>query len=226
MLSSLCLPVGLSLIEIEKLDKLIQQRETLSENEFLFREGELFKGIYAVRSGTVKTYSYSAGGKERIQGFYFAGELLGFHAIHAKRYLESAQAIERTSICRIPFDKLSQFAIQLPLLQKQLYELMSQQLSVAPKIDPGAGAQERLALFLLGISTRLQRRGLQGAFIELTMTREDIASHLGLAAESVSRLFSRFKKQGIIDFKGRQVLLTDLRALQKLCCLSHQDGML
>jgi len=224
MLSNLCLPVGLSSVDIEKLDRLIQQRQTLLEHDFLFREGELFKGVYAIRSGTVKTYSYSTGRKERVHGFYFAGELLGFHAIHAKRYLESAQTIERTSICRIPFEELSHIAIQLPFLQKRLYELMSQQLVVTPRIEPGAGAQERLALFLLGISSRLQRRGLQNTVIELAMTREDIGSYLGLATESVSRLFSHFRKKRIIDFQGRRVFLIDLRALQRLCCLSHQDS--
>ena len=226
MLSGLCLPVGLSDLDIEKLDKLIQKRKTLVENDFLYREGELFKEIYAIRSGTVKTYRYSAEGQERIQGFYFAGELLGFQALHTKRHVQSAQAMERVSVCRIPFEALSRFATQFPSLQKQLYKLMSQQLSAVPRIEPGADAQERLALFLLSISTRLQRRGLKNTVIELTMTREDIGSYLGLATESVSRLFSRFKKQGIISFTGRQVLLTDLRALQKLCCQSLQNNII
>lgn len=213
-LAELCIPVGLTDQEVQKLDSIISKRKTLQRGDYLFHDGQHFEQIYAVRSGSFKASNVNNAGDERICGFYFPGELLGFHAIHKKHYLNNAIALETSSVCAISFDQLFELGTQIPTLQRHLFDIASQKLSIDNLIDLNSAAEERLARFLLSISSRYQRRGLSPAEFRLSMSRQDIAHYLGLATETISRLFSDLQQQNILSIDRRQVQLMDLRKLQ------------
>ncbi len=218
-LAQLCLPLGLSVKEVVLLDELVQRRRILKNKEFLFHEQDIFKGLYAIRSGSFKSVK-SVGDEERIVGLYLPGELLGFHAISTEHYQTSAIALETSSVCEIPFDKLFAISSKLPSLQKHLLALMSEKLSHDYAIDPNSSAQERIARFLLSVSGRLSRRGLSASQFHLSMSREDIGAYLGLAPETVSRQFAKLQKDGVLRFHRRDMELLDIRRLQILSCIT------
>lgn len=221
-LSQLCLPAGLDQEEVECLDQLVSRRQIIKRGEHLFHEDQRFTHIYAVRSGSFKTYKLDGDSDERVINFYLPGEILGFHAIHDQRYAVSTIALETSSTCNIPFNDLFEVATHIPTLQKHLLDMMSQKLTPEVSIDLNSSADERVAKFLLGISARLKYRHLSASEFNLTMSRQDIGNHLGLATETVSRIFTRLQSEGIIKAKRREVQLVDFRKLQIMACGAHE----
>jgi CRP/FNR family transcriptional regulator len=217
MLSELCLPIGIDGEDLEQLDQIIHRSRPLKRGEHLFRQGDAFRAIYAVRSGSLKTYTVSDDGAEQITGFFLPGELVGLDAITAERHPGSARALETTSFCEIPFDQLEDLSGRLPSLRKQLLRLMSKEIVrdqdllmlLAKKT-----AEERLAALLISLSTRFRERGFSASEFNLSMARNDIANYLGLAVETVSRLFTRFQEQGLLQANGKHVQILDLPALR------------
>ncbi len=219
MLSELCLPIGIDEPDLERLDRIIHRSRPLKRGEHLFHQGDPFRAIYAVRSGCLKTYTVSDDGAEQITGFFLPGELVGLDAITSERHHGSARALETTSFCEIPFDQLEDLSGELPSLRKQLLRLMSKEIVrdqdllmlLAKKT-----AEERLAALLISLSTRFKERGFSATEFNLAMARNDIANYLGLAVETVSRLFTRFQEQGILGVNGKHVRILDLPALRMM----------
>lgn len=217
-LSSLCLPVGLSARELQQLDAIVQKQKVVQKGEFLVRMGQKFTGLFAVHSGSFKAFQSGAVGQEKVMGFYLPGELFGFNAIYPQQYTLSLQALEVSSVCELSYEGLLELARELPVLQNQLMALMSQQLSQNQRINRQATAEQNIAAFLLDLSARLQKRGLSPYKFMLTMSRQDIANYLGLANETVSRLFKRLQAAGVIDVNRREIELVNIRELQIMMC--------
>ena len=127
-------------------------------------------------------------------------------------------------MCAIPFGELEELARSVPALQRNLHQLLAREISRDHGVMLVLGsmrAEERLASFLLNLSRRYQLRGYSSTEFVLRMTREEIGSYLGLKLETVSRLFSRFQDEGLLEVSGRTVKIVDRDALRKL--VGHRE---
>ncbi|HEB99580.1 MAG TPA: fumarate/nitrate reduction transcriptional regulator Fnr [Thiotrichales bacterium] len=218
-LHQLCLPLDLAQEDIAALDKIIHHRKPLHRGDFLFQVGDPFRAIYAVRSGSIKTFTSTDSGEEQVTGFHLPSEIVGLDAITTHRHPCSAQALETTSVCEIPFDRLEELGHKIPGLQRQMLRIMSREILDDQNTMIWLGkksADERLAALLLRISSRFAERGFSATEFNLSMSRTDIANYLGLAVETVSRLFSRFQQEGLVTVERRHVIIQDLDRLRAL----------
>jgi CRP/FNR family transcriptional regulator len=217
-INTICFPAGLDLDVRNKLYNILNHPPALERGEILFRAGAPMKGIYAIRSGAVKTYITDESGQDQVTGYYLPGELLGLGAIHSGRHFQVAEALETTYLCQIPIDELNQLSKNHHQIQEQLIHLLSKQLHDHHKMVWHLGlrnATSRVAALLLNCSERCHNRGFSAAEIKLNLSRQDISSHLGLAVETVCRVFSQLKKDKIISFKGRQIKILNFNALNQ-----------
>jgi CRP/FNR family transcriptional regulator len=218
-LRELCLPLGLHGPDMLELERLVRRRRPLKKGEYLYRHGDPLKSLFAVRRGTIKTTGLMEDGRVQVTGFYLAGELLGIDAISHDRHPCSAEAVEPTEICEIPYLELETVAQHVPGLQHQLFKIMSREILRDEQMLMMLGrmtAEERLAAALLSLERRQQRLGGVDGEIRLPMSRQDLGDYLGLALETVSRLFSRFQEEGLIEVHGRQIRITDPKRLLSL----------
>ena len=222
-LQDLCLPLGLNRLDMDQLDNIIKRRKPLQKGEFLFRSGETFSALYAVRSGTIKTYSENEQGDEQITGLFLPGEILGLDAIHDDIHPSSAIALETTSLCEIPFHSLEELSTHIPALHHQLLRIMSKELSTDQTLlmlMAQKNAEERLAAFLVNLSSRLKQRNFSDTEFFLSMSRKDIGNYLGLTIETISRTFSHFQSQGLLETDRKYVKLLKLPQLKSLAGLA------
>lgn len=222
-LHDLCLPLGLDMGDIDKLDRIIKRSRPLQKNERLFNSGDTFTSIYAVRSGSIKTFSESEQGDEQITGLYLPGELLGLDAIHENSHPCSAIALETTSLCEIPFSTLEHLSSEIPELHHQLFRVMSKEIANDQSLlmlMAQKSAEEKLAAFLVNLSSRLKQRNFSETEFNLSMSRKDIGNYLGLTIETISRTFSRFQSEGILSTQRKYVNIHKLDELQDLAGLS------
>lgn len=223
-LRRLCLPDSLAAAEVEKLDEVVQQRVPLDRGAPLFHAGDAFHNLYVVRSGSIRSTQASTPGEEQVIGFHLPGELLGLDAISSGRHQCDAVALDRTSVCAVPFEQLEKVALKVPALQQQLLRIISREMVEEHGHLAALGrrsARERLALFLHSFAARLERSGHPGDEISLTMSRGDIASYLGVALETVSRLMTRLAEEGIIVIDRRQLRILDRAALARAAGVSE-----
>jgi len=218
-LRELCLPLGLSDPDISALDKVIRRRRTLKKGELLYRFGDPLRSLYAIRNGSLKTTGLIEDGRAQVTGFYLPGELLGIDAINADKHPCSAEALETSEVCEIPYGALEELAHQVPGLQHQLLRIMSREIVRDEEMLMMLGrmsAEERLASCLMSFSRRLARLGGPSTDFKLSMSRQDLGDYLGLALETVSRLLSRFQEDGLIGVHGRQIVLRDVDRLRSM----------
>ena len=224
-LSALCLPMGLCQAEMERLDGLISRSAPAHEGDHLFRVGDPFRIVYAVRSGCYKTYSVDSEGREHVLGFHLPGELLGLDAIYPGHHVCNAVALDTATVCMLPYPQLAELAGQIGGLRMQLLRLMSKHISGASALAGDFTAEERIAAFLLDLSRRFQQRGFSQSEFNLTMSRRDIANDLRLAPETVSRVFARFEKDHLISVDRRNVHLADSARLGSLArCMDEMHA--
>lgn len=218
-LSNLCLPLALDSNDMNRLDEVVSRDRIFNRGEQVFTQSTPFRSCYAVKSGAIKTSVITESGDEQITGFFMPGELVGLDSMSDETHASTAKALERTSVCEIPVEQLEQLAHTLPGLQHHMFHLMSQEIRNSHQLSVLLSkntAEERIAALLLSLSSRFQRRKLSPTHFNLPMARNDIANFLGLAVETVSRVFTRFQNQGLIRAKGRDIELVDLEALQTM----------
>lgn len=207
-LHELCLPMGLSAGDTERLDQIINVRHKTERGDYLYRSGGSFRSLYAIKSGFFKTFSLGDEGQEKITGFYMTGDLLGMDAISSDRHHYNAVALEDSMVCEIPFSELEDLTGSLPTLAHQFHKLMSREITQDQQHMLLLGkmkAEQRLAAFLLNLSQRFALRGFSSDHFHLRMTREEIGNYLGLTLETVSRTFARFQTEGILQVNHRDV---------------------
>ena len=215
----LCLPGGLTTGEIGQVDAMIGKRAKLKKGDALYRAGEPFASLYAIRLGSLKTTVLAEDGREQVSGYHMPGDLVGLDGISTDRHGCQAVALEDTEVCALPFARIEELARAVPALQHNLHLFLSREISRDHGVMLSLGsmrAEERLALFLLNLAERYRRRGYSSTEYVLRMTREEIGSYLGLKLETVSRLFSRFQGEGLIQIQGRAVKLLDPVALKQI----------
>jgi len=216
-LAALCLPMGLTADDVERLDGIVKRARPLHRGDYVFRNGERFHSLYVVKTGSVKTYAPSPEGGEHVLGFHLPGELVGLDAIEKEVHACSAKVLETSAICEVPFSSLEELSNTIPSLQHQLYRLLSKEIGHDTEMLLLLGkknAEERLAAFLLSISKRLRKRGLSPTDFYLSMSRYEIGNYLGLAVETVSRLFTRFQDDGLLKVDRKHIELRDPQALE------------
>lgn len=211
-LASLCLPLSLNLEDMDALDEIVKRGRPLKKGEFLFRQGDAFNSVFAVRSGALKTFSLSDSGDEQITGFHLPSELVGLSGMDSDAYPVSAMALETTSVCEIPFERLDELSVQLPQLRRQLMRIMSREIRDDQQMMlllSKKTADERIATFLVNLSARFRARGFSANQFRLAMSRNEIGNYLGLAVETVSRVFTRFQQNGLLAAEGKEVEITN-----------------
>ena len=216
-LQDICLPVDLSQQETEQLNAIVHRVEPLNKGDILFRKGDKLQSIYAVISGSFKTL-IDGTQKQHIVGFYLPGELMGLDAISGHTYQNTAFALETSTYCELPFDRLADLTISLPKLQNRFFSLLSQEISVSTgkqQLITKITAAETLAYFLIDISNRYKQRGFSPYEFYFTLSRADIGNYLGLAEETISRIFSKFQQKGMIKITRRHIKILDIVALKK-----------
>ncbi|HEY8976165.1 MAG TPA: cyclic nucleotide-binding domain-containing protein [Burkholderiaceae bacterium] len=218
-LRELCLPVGFSDGEMADLDALVSARQTVRRGETLFRSGDRFDALYAVRTGFFKTSTSSEDGREHVTGFQMGGELLGLDGFDDDTHRCDAVALEDSQVCVIPCAALETMTHRFPALQRQLHRVMSREIVHEHGLMMmlgGMRAEERVAAFLANLARRLQARGFSPSAFVLRMTRQEIGTYLGLQLETVSRSFSRLHEARILDVRQRNIRILDAAALQRL----------
>jgi CRP/FNR family transcriptional regulator, anaerobic regulatory protein len=218
-LSTVCLPCNLDELEMKKLDSIIKRRKPKQRGDTLYRNGDSFRSVYAVRTGSIKTYVMTVDGAMMITGFYLAGDIFGLDAIHSKVHCNTAVTLETTSICEIPFSQLEHLGHEIPALQHQTFRMMSKEIGHEQKLMlllNKKTSEQRLATFLLRVAARNRRRGCAALEFNLSMSRGDIANYLGLAPETVSRIITRFSQQKIIIVNRKLVQIRDEALLQNI----------
>ncbi len=218
-LRELCLPFGLSLEELERLDDLVSTRRRVKRGDHLYRAGAPFDAIYAIRSGFFKTDVLLEDGRDQVTGFQMAGELLGLDGISTEHHTCNAIALEDSEICAIPFSRLESLSREIHNLQHHFHKVMSREIVRDHGVMMLLGtmrAEERLAAFLLNLSQRFTARGFSHAEFYLRMTREEIGSYLGLKLETVSRAFSKFQEEGYIAVQQKHIRILNVAGLKAL----------
>jgi CRP/FNR family transcriptional regulator, anaerobic regulatory protein len=206
-LQDLCFPMGLSREEIDQLNRIVSRRSPLQRGTPLFKQGGLFGSLFAVRSGSIKSFTTEDGIEQTI-AFHLPGEILGLDAIGEGRHQSTAVALETASICELPYDRLYLLAREIDGLQHQLLRIMSRKLAADDqfkRLVTRHSAEGRLAGFLLNLASRYALRGYSSSEFNLSMFRSDIGNYLGLAVETVSRTFTHFQHDGLIDVQGKTI---------------------
>jgi CRP/FNR family transcriptional regulator len=225
-LRELCLPYGLSETEIAQLDHLVGGRRKVKRGHHLYRAGDAFEAIYAIKMGFFKTDILLEDGRDQVTGFQMAGEILGMDGIGTDFHTCNSIALEDSEICIIPFVQLEQLSREVQTLQRHFHQVMSREIVRDHGVMMLLGtmrAEERLAAFLLNLSQRFTARGYSPQEFHLRMTREEIGSYLGLKLETVSRAFSRFQDEGLISVHQKHVRILDSVGLKRL--LNHQSSL-
>ena len=214
--SQACMDEGMDKGALMDLHVLVEHVGPYHAGDHLFREGEPFEAIAAVRAGTVKTYVVDRDGHEHVLGFHLPGEVIGLNAIDGETYPCNAVALDTVMLCRFSFPKIAVLATRLPGLQRQLFRLLSRDIGRAALLAGDWSADQRMAAFLVGLSRRLAARGFSATRFQLTMARTDIANYLRLAPETVSRVLRRFQEEGRLVVDRRELELLDTAALEAL----------
>ncbi|KWF30493.1 fumarate/nitrate reduction transcriptional regulator Fnr [Burkholderia pseudomultivorans] len=218
-LRSVCMPPDLSSADLSRLDALICTTRHVQRGESLYRAGDAFHSIYAVRTGSFKTVLMHRDGDEQITGFQIAGESLGLDGVHAGRHNGDAIALEDSTVCIIPFGQLEQMCRETRTMQHHVYQMMSGEIVRESTLMLMLGtmtAEQRVAAFLLNLSKRFKARGYSSAEFVLRMTRDEIGRYLGLKLETVSRMLSKFQRGGMIAAQGKQIHIVDSDGLSKI----------
>jgi len=214
--SEACLSQGMDKRELGDLHVLVEHFGPLHAGDHVFRKGDPFEAIAAVRAGTVKTYVVDSEGREHVLGFYLPGEVIGLDAIDGEHYPCNAIALDTVALCRFSFPRMAELAARVPGLQQQLFRLLSRDIGAAMRLAGDWSADQRMAAFLLGLSRRLASRGFSPRRFQLTMARTDIGNYLRLAPETVSRVLKRFQDDALLVVDRREIELSDVARLEAL----------
>jgi len=216
-LRELCMPLSLNEEELQKLDNLVTTRHKIVRGDTLYRNGEKFSALYAIRTGFFKTSVAAEDGRDQVTGFQMAGEVIGLDGIVSDHHTCDAVALEDAEVCVMNFDLLEDLSREITALQRHIHKVMSREIVRENGVMLLLGsmrADERLAAFLLNLVQRLHARGFSQSELVLRMTREEIGSYLGLKLETISRTFSKFVEEGIVEVKQRHVRIMNPDALK------------
>ena len=217
--TGLSLTKGLGPDELALAERLLTTRIHHRRGDALYRSGDAFDALYAIRTGSCKSVLLGPDGQEQVNGYHMCGEVVGMDGIGSNVYESQAIALEDTDVCRLPFNWIDKLARLSDQFRRNLQQLLSQECARVQSRTLVLGtmrSEQRLAVLLLDLSSRYKARGYSSCEFLLRLTREEIGSFLGLKLETVSRVFSRFQREGLIQVEGRLVKLLDQVALLKI----------
>lgn len=218
-LKELCLPLGFSPADLEMLDGLISIRKTIKRGQYLFRSGDRFEALYAIRYGFMKSMVLMDDGREQVTGFHMMGEIIGLDGIGSERHSCDLLALDDTEVCVMQYSKIEELTQRFPQLQSNLHKIMSREIVSDHSVMLLLGsfnADERLAAFLINLSQRFKARGYSSAEFILRMTRAEIGSYLGMKLETVSRVLSRFQDEGLLQVNQKSIRIDNMDGLKAL----------
>ncbi|WP_233837805.1 fumarate/nitrate reduction transcriptional regulator Fnr [Paraburkholderia sp. ZP32-5] len=216
---AVCMPPDLSASELAKLDAMICTTRPVKRGETLYRTGDTFQSIYAVRAGSFKTVVMHRDGREHVTGFQIAGDALGLDGIGAGKQNCDAIALEDSAVCIIPFAQLEAVCRDMKPMQHHIYQMMSSEIvreSSQMMLLGTMTAEQRVATFLLNLSKRFKARGFSAVEFHLRMTREEIGCYLGMKLETVSRMFSKFQREHLVNANGKTIRIVDAQGLAQV----------
>jgi len=219
MMASVCLPVGMSPREVAQLDDLVKERLRVEKGQALFQHGTPLDALFSLRSGSIKTLIIEASGQQQVTGFFLPGEIVGLDGMMDGIHSSTAIAMEDSEVCVVKLDDIDEISRHVPTLQHQIRRLMSKEISRSHQVLVALGSmrsEQRLAAFLINLSQRLTALGYSSTEFIMRMSREEIGNYLGLTLETVSRLFSRFAREGLIRVNQREIKILDMAALNEL----------
>lgn len=225
-LNTVCVAMDMTPREMKELDRIIERPAPLHSGKHIYRQSDKFNHFYVIRSGSVKNYTDTRSGTEHVLGFTLPGEMLTLDVIAHGTYNSSAIALETTGICKLPFDAIESLCHRLPRLQKNLFNIAAKEIAAVRNLQllmSQRSSEERLAVFLLNLSTHRERFGYSRNSLYLSMARHDIANYLGLACETVSRIFTKFSSEGVLQVKKRFIEIRDFDRLTAVANASDLD---
>ena len=218
-MGSVCLPVGMPSSEVSQLDDLVKERIRIEKGQPLFQHGTPLDALFGLRTGSIKTQIVEASGQQQITGFFLPGEIVGLDGMMDGIHSSTAVAMEDSEVCVVKLDDIDEISRYVPSLQHQIRRLMSKEIARSHQVLLALGSmrsEQRLAAFLINLSQRLTALGYSSTEFIMRMSREEIGNYLGLTLETVSRLFSRFAKDGVIRVSQREIKILDMVALNEL----------
>ena len=218
-LNRYCLPAALNKSNIKQLEAIVEHNCSYEKGDHLYRQKANFKSVYVVRSGSFKSYAFHYNGKGRVNGFFFPGEIIGMDGISNRSHINAVQALEHAFVCEIPFSKLKSLSLQIPELQHHFFALMGKEITNDQEFHnllSSYTAEERTAHFLINLSSRYERVSLSPFRLLLPMTRGDIGEYLGLSLETISRMFGKLHRKGLIAVNNREIELLQMEPLLKI----------
>lgn len=219
MMGSVCLPVGMPANEVAQLDDLVKERLRVEKGQPLFEHGTPLDALFGLRTGSIKTQIIEASGQQQITGFFLPGEIVGLDGMMDGIHSSTAVAMEDSEVCVVKLGDIDEISRYVPSLQHQVRRLMSKEIARSHQVLMALGSmrsEQRLAAFLINLSQRLTALGYSSTEFIMRMSREEIGNYLGLTLETVSRLFSRFARDGVIRVSQREIKILDMIALNEL----------
>jgi len=224
-MGNLCLPLAVDESERHKLDQFIQHKKPLQPRDKVFQSGDAFTSIYAVRSGSFKSFCLDSEGREQVTGFYLPGEIFGWDGLADDQYQNTTIALETSSVCEIPYEKLEQLGNAIPAIKKHVMKLISREINADQKLITllaGHSAQQKVASLLLSFSDRLAQQKRSPTRLWLPMSRSEISSYLGLTVETVSRVLGALQKKNLLNVNRKEIEILDKQALQTLAASADE----
>jgi CRP/FNR family transcriptional regulator len=224
-LNKFCLPRGLNVDEMKILEDAINKSKKIKKKEYLYTANNQQAAIYAIKSGSIKTYLSSASGNEQILGFHLSGDIVGFDAFYAGKHTCSAQALDDTLVCELSMQNFEKLCQILPSIREEMMHQVGKEIQhdhLAMLTLGQMQTEERLATFLFNLSQRNRSRNFSESEFQLTMPRQDLANYLGMAVETLSRTLSHLQKKNIISVQRRGVKILDQEQLRRLAHSSCQ----
>lgn len=190
-----------------------------SRGEIIFHEGNQASGIYCILSGRVKLYKTGVDGRQQIVRLAGPGDLLGYRAIFAEEpYHATAEAVEEASICCIEKKAFVKILAEYPELAVEIMKKLARELRLAEELATSIAqksVRERMAELLLIMKKAYGRPTKNGTFLDLKLSREEMAEMIGVTQETAIRLLSEFKKDGFIEVHDREITILNPEALAK-----------
>lgn len=217
-LDKICLPRGLSHQQVEKLAVVVKNNAILQRGEYVYRQGDSFKGIIAIKSGSAKLVSHDKRGNEHILSVLLPGELIGLDGMNQDLHSCSAIALEVMSYCHIPPSRFDELFQKIPGISHELIKHCSDSITDSQNqlINSKCTAEEKLALFLVNLSDRLKKRGFSANRFNIPLTRQEMGNHLGLTLETVSRMLKQLQTEGLINVQRKYVEIIDMEKLRHI----------
>jgi len=226
-LQKICFPSGLHKVDINRLDEIVERKSPFEKNQHLYKEGDKFISVYAVRAGVIKLYSYSDKGDEVVHGFYLPGDVIGFDGLVQNEYLYNAVALDSTSVCNLSYDELSDLSLKIPNLNQQMMSVMSKEMQdgrMHSELLIKRNADQRVAQFICNMSERYKNCGYAYDEFRLNILHRDVALYLGLTPETVSRILAKFNTDRIVSWKKKEVVIFNEEKLKEAAGLNNCEA--